>query len=99
MFTFFLTEPIVGTVLRFSAYTIDATCCACFSIPAGKIILAVSELICRHFREGGLPPNSWALLCKQKKDSITMTAKQVTRMVFEELSIYCRFTPSLCRYA
>jgi hypothetical protein len=39
----------------------DATLCAELSIPTGKITLAVSVLICFHFIEGGLPPNSCAL--------------------------------------
>ena len=39
----------------------DATRCAALSRPSGKMILAVSVLICFHLTEGGLPPNSWAL--------------------------------------
>jgi hypothetical protein len=39
----------------------DETLCAALSIPAGKMILAVSVLICFHIIEGGLPPNSCAL--------------------------------------
>jgi hypothetical protein len=30
-------------------------------MPSGKMILTVSVLICFHFTEGGLPPNSCAL--------------------------------------
>ena len=49
----------------------DATRCAALSRPSGKMILAVSVLICFHLTEGGLPPNSWALekeqLYPQKK--------------------------------
>ena len=39
----------------------DAILCAALSLPSGKMILAVSVLICFHRTEGGLPPNSWAL--------------------------------------
>lgn len=39
----------------------DAIRCAALSLPSGKMILAVSVLICFHLTEGGLPPNSWAL--------------------------------------
>lgn len=41
--------------------TIDAIRCAALSLPSGKMILAVSVLICFHLTDGGLPPNSWAL--------------------------------------
>ena len=41
-------------------WIIELTFCAELSIPTGKMILAVSVLICFHFIEGGLPPNSCA---------------------------------------
>jgi hypothetical protein len=35
-------------------------------MPTGKMILAVSVLICFHFIEGGLPPNS----CAERNETI-----------------------------
>jgi len=45
---------------------IDATLVAWLSRPTGKMIRAVSVLICFHFKEGGLPPNCW----ENKEDEI-----------------------------
>jgi hypothetical protein len=68
-----------------SACTIEATCWACNSNPTGNIILAVSPLICFHFKVGGFPPNCWPLaedLLMNKRKNKTIRKQGIVSIVF-----------------
>src|ERR1700754_3263045 len=58
IFTFFCRLPMLHIVWRFRLLARIATRAATLSKPAGKSTRNVSVFICRHFVEGGLPPNS-----------------------------------------
>src|SRR6185503_12805032 len=62
MLTCFCFVPMVGSITVFIRAMMPATVYAAESSPLGKITLAARVFTWFHFIDGGLPPNSWALV-------------------------------------